>query len=83
MERERLAYPLTQVGLALVAGEEKEGLVNGLFRKRAFWCGAAIPLLVGSMTALHHYDSSVPTLTCTGVCPLSVSKVCSSPCVLP
>ena len=62
MERERLAYPLTQVGLALVAGEEKEGLVNGLFRKRAFWCGAAIPLLVGSMTALHHYDSSVPTL---------------------
>ena len=45
-----------------MAGEEKEGLVNGLFRKRAFWCGAAIPLLVGSMTALHHYDPSVPTL---------------------
>ena len=62
MERERLAYPLTQVGIALVAGEDREGLINGLFRKRAFWYGAAIPLILGSLTALHRYDPSVPTL---------------------
>ena len=63
MERERLAYPLTQVGVALVAGEEREGLINGLFRKRAFWYGAAIPLIIGSLTALHRYHPSVPTIS--------------------
>jgi len=60
MERERLAYPLTQVGLAMVAGEDENRLFNGFLRRPALWCGVAIPLLFGSLTALHRYDPSVP-----------------------
>ena len=60
MERERLAYPLTQVGLAMVSGEEENRLFNGFLRRGALWCGVAIPLFFGSLTALHRYDPSVP-----------------------
>ena len=60
MERERLAYPLTQVGLAMVAGEDENRLFNGFLRRPALWCGVAIPLFFGSLTALHRYDPSVP-----------------------
>ena len=60
MERERLAYPVAQVGLAMVRGEEAHRLTNGLFRQPAVWLGAAIPLLVGTLRALHSYDPSVP-----------------------
>ena len=63
MERERLAYPLTQVGIAMVGGEQEESLVNGLFKKRALWCGVAIPLLFGSLEALHRYDPAVPSIS--------------------
>jgi hypothetical protein len=63
MERERLAYPLTQVGVALVAGEDENRLVNGLLRQRTLWCGAAVPLFFGSLQALHRYYPSVPAIT--------------------
>ncbi len=62
MERERLAYPLTQVGLAMVAGEDEKNLLNGFLRRPALWCGVAIPLFFGSLTALHRYDPSVPVV---------------------
>jgi len=61
MERERLAYPVTQVGIALITGEEEDKLVNGLFRQRLLWVGAAIPLVFGSFKALHQYFPAVPT----------------------
>lgn len=61
MERERLAYPLTQVGLAMIEGEGK-GLLNGFFRSRAMWYGCAIPLLVGSLKALNGYFPSFPVI---------------------
>jgi len=62
MERERLAYPITQVGLAIVEGEDEKGLVNGFLRNRAMWCGCAIPLFFGSLRALHHYYPTIPTV---------------------
>ena len=62
MERERLAYPLTQVGMAMVEGEEEKGLVNAFFRSRAVWWGMAVPMLFGSLRALHHYDPAVPAV---------------------
>ena len=60
MERERLAYPLTQVGVAIVAGEDEKKLVNGFLRNRAMWYGCAIPLFFGSLKALHYYDPAMP-----------------------
>jgi len=62
MERERLAYPLTQVGLAMVRGEEEHSLVNRFFKSRVMWCGCAIPLFFGTLRALHSYDAAYPLL---------------------
>ena len=61
MERERLAYPLTQVGLAMVHGEG-EGLVNRFFTTRAVWYGCALPMFFGMFKALHHYDPAIPSI---------------------
>ena len=59
MDRERLAYPITQVGRAMVQGEGK-GLLNSFFTSRAMWYGCAIPLFFGSLKALHHYEPALP-----------------------
>jgi hypothetical protein len=61
MERERLAYPLTQVGQAMLDGEGK-GMLNGFFRSRAMWYGCAIPLAIGSLKALHGYFPAFPVI---------------------
>ncbi len=69
MERERLAYPLTQVGLAMVRGEDEKGLVNAFFKSRAMWYGAAIPLFFGALKGLHNYDPAYPVLNLSWVTP--------------
>lgn len=62
MERERLPYPITQAGLALVRGEEEGRLVNGFFLRPAMWVGAAFPLVLGSLQALQRYYPATPAL---------------------
>lgn len=62
MERERLPYPITQAGLALVRGEEEGRLVNAFFRQRAMWLGAAFPLVIGSLQGLQRYFPAAPAL---------------------
>ena len=61
MDRERLAYPVAQVGAAMVQGEGRD-LVNRFFKSRAMWYGCAIPVLWGSLEALHHYYPSLPNV---------------------
>ncbi len=60
VERERLAYPLTQLGVAIVQGERGAGLLNGFLKHGALWWGAALPLAYGSLKALHQYYPSLP-----------------------
>ena len=60
VERERLAYPLTQLGVAIVQGERGTGLLNGFLKNGALWWGAALPLAYGSLKALHQYYPSLP-----------------------
>ncbi len=60
VERERLAYPLTQLGVAIVQGERSTGLLNGFLKHGALWWGAALPLAYGSLKALHQYYPSLP-----------------------
>ena len=62
MERERLAYPLTQVGVAMVQGESGQGLINGFLKHQTLWWGVALPLFYGSLKALHQYDPSMPNI---------------------
>ena len=59
MERERLAYPLAQVGLAMIRGENENKLVNDFFKRKTMWIGAAIPLLIGTSIALTRYQIPV------------------------
>ena len=62
MERERLAYPLTQVGVAMVQGESGGGLFNDLLKNKTLWWGVALPLFYGSLKALKQYDPSMPNI---------------------
>ena len=59
VDNERLAYPLAQVPLAMIQGAEESRLAP-FFRNRLVWLGLAIPFVLGSLEALHHYFSSVP-----------------------
>lgn len=54
MDRERLAFPVTQLPLEMVNEQEP------LLRKSLFWLGFALPFAVGSLIALHNYAPSVP-----------------------
>lgn len=60
MERERLAYPIAQVGLSMIRAESGDRIINGFFRQPMMWAGAALPLLAGSLLALHRYFPGVP-----------------------
>jgi hypothetical protein len=62
MERERLPYPITQAGLALVRGEEEGRLVNRFFLQPAMWAGVAIPLVAGSLQGLQKYLPATPAM---------------------
>ena len=69
MERERLAYPIAQVGLAMVRSEEEGSLVNGFFKRPSMWVGLALPMFFGSLTALHRYDAAFPAFRLQWVLP--------------
>ena len=59
VEHERLAYPLAQVALAMIEDEGRPSLLKPFFKSKLMWIGFAIPFLVGSLNALHHYFPSV------------------------
>ena len=59
VDNERLAYPLAQVPLAMIQGAE-ESRVAPFFRNRLVWLGLAIPFVLGSLEALHHYFPALP-----------------------
>ncbi len=61
MNHERLAYPLMQPSLAMIA-QEKGRLLTPLFSCLPFWIGLSIPFAVGCFIALHDYDPSVPDI---------------------
>ncbi len=65
IERERLAYPIAQVGLAMIRNEEGARLVNDFFKHPAMWIGCSLPMIYGSLRGLNHYYPSVvvPGLT--------------------
>ena len=69
VERERLAFPLTQVGIAMVRGESENKLLNTFLKNRIMWIGASLPLIVGSLKALHSYDPAFPVVPMTWMVP--------------
>ena len=63
MERERLAYPAAQVGLAMIRGEDPDRLVNGFFKRPAMWIGWAIPVIVGATRGAKAFGATVPVIS--------------------
>lgn len=60
--RERLAFPLVQVPLAMVEDDDSGRALKPFFRNYLMWCGFALPLVVGSLKALHNYYNFIPTV---------------------
>ena len=59
---ERLLYPLVQVPMAMIGeeGDTRRGGFAEVFRRRAFWFGVAVPFLLYSTKAMHHYIPTFP-----------------------
>ena len=62
VERERLVYPMVQLPLAMVSGEEKPGFTNPVLRSPWLWAGIAIPFVVVSINGLHFYHPQIPVI---------------------
>ena len=62
VERERLVYPMVQLPLEMVKGEEKPGFTNPIVRSAWLWAGIAIPFLVVSINGLNFYNPSIPRI---------------------
>jgi hypothetical protein len=60
VERERLAFPLTQLPLEMVRGADTAPLTR-FFRNPVMWIGFGIPFVLGSLKGLHYYVPAVPS----------------------
>tara|TARA_B100001250_G_scaffold413017_1_gene445800 strand:- start:5464 stop:7584 length:2121 start_codon:yes stop_codon:yes gene_type:complete len=69
VERERLAFPLTQVGITMIRGESEGKILNTFLKNRVMWMGASLPLIIGSLKALHSYDPAFPVIPMTWMVP--------------
>ena len=63
MDHERLTFPITQISQELCAVAAVPWGPASILRRPLFWFGFAVPFLVGSLKALHHYFPSVPAPT--------------------
>jgi hypothetical protein len=61
IERQRLAYPLAEIPLAMVGGEDTPTLGNAL-RDKVLWIGFSIPAVFAVLFWLHKLYPSVPAL---------------------
>ena len=67
VERERLLYPMIHAPLEMVQeGEDGRFSLAPLFRRPMMWVGFALPILVGSLNALHNYYPGVPSVQLSG-----------------
>lgn len=62
VENERLLFPLVQVPIAMIGeeGDRRTGGFAEIFRRKVFWMGLSVPLLMYSIKALHHYNAIFP-----------------------
>ena len=63
VERERLAYPMVQLPLAMIADDERGRTIKPLFRSGFMWLGFALPFVLASINALHNYFVVVPSVS--------------------
>jgi len=66
VEHERLAYPMVQLPLAMIADDEGRSTIKPLFRSALMWLGFAIPFILASLNALHNYFVVFPFIRLHG-----------------
>ncbi len=62
IERQRLAFPLVDVPLAITGDNPHPTLRGSLFNSRVFWLGFAVPGSLALLAWLHTYFPNVPTV---------------------
>ena len=62
VEHEKLAYPMAQLPLAMIADDKRGSVLKPLFRNPVMWLGFAVPFTLGSLDALHSYSVSFPRI---------------------
>ena len=62
VEHEKLAYPMAQLPLAMIADDGRGRLVRPLFRNPLMWSGFALPFVLGSIDALNKYFVFFPSI---------------------
>lgn len=62
VERERLIFPLVRLPVEIVK-EEKNSFFAPFYKNKIMWLGFAIPFIIGSINALHHYFEFVPPIS--------------------
>jgi len=70
MDHERLIYPIVQVPLELIKGEQTSGYVNSFFKSKLMWTGFLIPFSIQSMNALHNYYGYLPSVQLSDSVPI-------------
>ncbi|MEE3259990.1 MAG: DUF6785 family protein [Candidatus Latescibacterota bacterium] len=71
IERERLAFPLVQVPLAMIEEDRNQpSIFKPFFKNGLMWIGFALPFIVGSLNALHNYWNFVPDVNLRTSIPL-------------
>jgi hypothetical protein len=66
VENERLAYPMVQLPLAMIADDRQGSRVKPLFRSGLMWGGFALPFTLAGINALHNYFIVFPFLAFQG-----------------
>ena len=61
VEHERLTYPLTQLPLELLRGNDRH-IFPALFRRPLLWLGFALPFVIQLSRGLHHYYFFIPEI---------------------
>jgi hypothetical protein len=62
IERQRLAFPLADIPLAITGESHNPTLAHGILRSRLAWLGFSLPALLSTLAWLHSIYPSVPTL---------------------
>ncbi|NKB71713.1 MAG: hypothetical protein GKR89_31955 [Candidatus Latescibacteria bacterium] len=70
IERERLAFPLVQLPMAMIEEGPRPSIVKPFFKSWLMWIGFALPFAVGSLRALHNYFNFIPSVALSTSIPL-------------
>ena len=63
MDAERLQFPLAQIPLTLMGGEQRPSFFVSIYRSPLFWVGVSIPVLLHGINGLNTYFPAIPAIT--------------------